>query len=115
MANGQAYTSPTGSMRHTTRPAPHMPSPGSAAPKPLRWKNESPVSTSVPCATSQSQTSAPRPDGRSLVIRKFAPNRSAMALNASSWPTLCLVITTEILNPANPAAARFAMARSAIS
>ena len=30
MANGQAYTSPTGSMRQTTRPAPQRLSPGSA-------------------------------------------------------------------------------------
>ena len=54
MANGQAYTSPTGSIRQTTRPAPHRFSPGSADPYPLRWKNESPVSTLSPRATSQS-------------------------------------------------------------
>ena len=79
MANGQAYTSPTGSIRHTTRPAPHMFRPANApgSPSPDRWKNESPVSTRSPLATSQSyswtcwsavgcsssQTSAPRPDG----------------------------------------------------
>ena len=28
IANGHAYTSPIGSIRHTTRPAPHIPSPG---------------------------------------------------------------------------------------
>ena len=54
MANGQAYTSPTGSMRQTTRPAPHRLRPGSADPYADRWKNESPVSTCSPCATSQS-------------------------------------------------------------
>ena len=54
IANGHAYTSPTGSIRQTTRPAPHRFSPGSASPYAARWKNESPVSTSSPCATSQS-------------------------------------------------------------
>ena len=51
MANGQAYTSPTGSIRHTTRPAPHRFRPASApAPSPDRWKKESPVSTRSPFA-----------------------------------------------------------------
>ena len=56
MANGQAYTSPTGSIRQTTRPAPHKFSPASApgSPNPDRWKNESPVSTPSPWATNQS-------------------------------------------------------------
>src|SRR6476469_2808040 len=42
--NGHAYTSPIGSMRQTTRPAPHRFSPGSGSPSADRWKNESPVS-----------------------------------------------------------------------
>ncbi len=129
IANGHAYTSPTGSIRHTTRPAPHRFSPGSAPPNADRWKNESPVSTCSPCATSQSyssrccsgsgcsssHTSAPRPDGRSLVSRSCAPRLSASAWNWSSWPALCRVTTTEILKPTNPASASRRIARSAVS
>ena len=129
MANGQAYTSPTGLIRHTTRPAPHRLRPGSDSPNAARWKKESPVRTCSPRATSQSyrsrcccavgcsssQTSAPRPDGRSRVSRSWAPNRSASALKASSWPALCRVTTTEILNPAKPAAARLRIAASAVA
>ncbi|COW61235.1 Uncharacterised protein [Mycobacterium tuberculosis] len=56
MANGHAYTSPTGSIRHTTRPAPHMFKPARAPdwPSGARWKKESPVSTRSPLETSQS-------------------------------------------------------------
>ncbi|SLH04039.1 Uncharacterised protein [Mycobacteroides abscessus subsp. abscessus] len=60
---------------------------------------------------SSSQTSAPRPEGRSRVMRSWAPKRSAMALNSSSWPTLWRVITTEILKFSNPASARLPIAR----
>ena len=45
MTKGQAYTSPTGSIRQTTRPAPHRFRPSSGSPSAERWKNESPVST----------------------------------------------------------------------
>ena len=38
-----------------------------------------------------------------------------MALNSSSWPTFCLVTTTEILKPRKPAAARLVIARSAVA
>src|ERR1700709_2209629 len=41
-------------MRQTTRPAPQRFSPGSASPNAERWKNESPVSTLSPLASSQS-------------------------------------------------------------
>ena len=64
---------------------------------------------------SSSHTSAPRPDGRSRVIRSCAPNLSAIALNSSSWSTFCRVITTEILGWPNPASARFSNARIAVS
>ena len=37
------------------------------------------------------------------------------AFNASSWPALCRVMTTEILNPAKPAAARLRIAASAVA
>ena len=125
MANGQAYTSPTGSIRQTTRPAPHRFSPGNDSPNAARWKKESPVSTFSPLRTSQSyscaaaprcgcsssQTSAPRPDGRSRVSRSCALYRSAMALNASSCSMFCRVQTTEILKPVKPASARFSMRR----
>ena len=49
-----AYTSPTGSMRQTTRPAPQRLRPGKGPPYAERWKKESPVSTDDPCSTSQS-------------------------------------------------------------
>ena len=52
---------------------------------------------------SSSQTSAPRPDGRSRVSRRVAPYRSASALNSSSWATFCRVTTTEILASPKPA------------
>ena len=55
------------------------------------------------CGCSSSHTSAPRPDGRSRVIRSWAPNLSAMALNSSSWSTFCRVITTLIFGWAKPA------------
>ena len=64
---------------------------------------------------SSSHTSAPRPDGRSRVIRSCAPNLSAMALNSSSWSTFCRVITTQIFGWPNPASARFSSARIAVS
>ena len=36
-------------------------------------------------------------------------------MKSSSWPAFCLVTTTEILKPWNPAAARFCIARSAVA
>ena len=52
---------------------------------------------------SSSHTSAPRPDGRSRVMRRVAPYLSASALKSSSWSTLWRVTTTEILASLNPA------------
>src|SRR5271166_4869956 len=46
-----------GSIRQTTRPAPQRLRPGRAEPNAARWKNESPVSTCSPRATSQSYSS----------------------------------------------------------
>ena len=86
MTKGQAYTSPTGSMRQTTRPAPQRFNPSSGSPRAERWKKESPVSTpgrsssqwySVRCCAavgcSASQVSTARPEGRSRVSRSWAP------------------------------------------
>ncbi len=49
------------------------------------------------------------------MIRSWAPYRSAIALNSSSWPAFCLVITTLILKPPNPASASRRMASTAIA
>jgi hypothetical protein len=49
------------------------------------------------------------------VIRSWAPNLSAIALNSSSWSTFCRVITTLIFGLANPASARFSSARIAVA
>ena len=64
---------------------------------------------------SSSQTSAPRPEGRSRVSRSCAPYSSAIALNASSCATFWRVITTEILNRPKPASASRSIARIAPS